>query len=84
MSWGSFVRDQVEKTLIQEGFSPVVARGGARHAEDLYNRMSQASRKGGIFDDALRHGRLWAEKQTLPADRFDSKRAKRDRQHGLF
>ncbi len=28
MSWGSFVRDQVEKTLIQEGFSPVVARGG--------------------------------------------------------
>ncbi|EOX9507717.1 TPA: hypothetical protein ACXI22_004748, partial [Citrobacter amalonaticus] len=28
MSWGSFVRDQVEKTLVQEGFSPVVARGG--------------------------------------------------------
>lgn len=84
MSWGSFVRDQVEKTLVQEGFSPVVARGGARHAEDLYNRMSQTSRKGGIFDDALRHGRLWAEKQELPADRHEKKRTKRGKQQGLF
>lgn len=84
MSWGNFVREQVEKTLVREGFSLVVAQGGARHAEDLYNRMSQASRKGGIFDDALRHGRLWAEKQELPADKSEKKRAKRGKQQGLF
>ena len=46
--------------------------------------MSQASRKGRIFDDVLRHAKLWAEKQTLPADRFDSKRVKRGKQQGLF
>lgn len=58
--------------------------GGAFQAVDMYKRMSQASRKGRIFDDVLRHAKLWAEKQTLPADRFDSKRAKRGRQQGLF
>jgi hypothetical protein len=28
----------------------------------MYKRMSQASRKGRIFDDVLRHAKLWAEK----------------------
>lgn len=60
------------------------AGGGAFQAVDMYKRMSQASRKGRIFDDVLRHAKLWAEKQTLPADRFDSKRAKRGKQQGLF
>lgn len=86
MSWGEFVRSQVEKKLLQEGFSLAVAQGGARHAEDLYNRMSQASRKGAIFDDALRHGRLWAEKQTSSTERREAKRAVRKggSQAGLF
>lgn len=86
MSWGDFVRNQVEKTLLQEGFSLSAAQGGARHAEDLYNRMSQASRKGAIFDDALRHGRLWAEKQTSTTERREAKRAVRkgSKQAGLF
>lgn len=47
--------------------------------------MSQASRKGRIFDDVLRHAKLWAEKQTLPSDKFEKKRVKRNQpQPGLF
>lgn len=60
------------------------AGGGAFQAVDMYKRMSQASRKGRIFDDVLRHAKLWAEKQTLPADRFETKRVKRGGQQGLF
>lgn len=50
----------------------------------MYKRMSQASRKGIILDEVLRHAKLWAEKQTVPADRFESKRVKREKQQGLF
>ncbi|HBY4573158.1 TPA: hypothetical protein MIU54_10260 [Klebsiella pneumoniae] len=87
MGWGDYVRNQVEKILLSEGFSvPVAQGGGARHAEDLYNRMSQATKKGAIFDDALRHGRLWAEKQTSAAERREAKRKVRKGgdQAGLF
>lgn len=84
MSWGDYVRNQVEKILLSEGFSVPVAQGGARHAEDQYNRMSQASKKGAIFDDALRYGRLWAGKQELPAEKKEKKRSKPVKQQGLF
>ena len=40
---------------------------GAYEARKHYDRMSQASKRGNIYDDALRHGRLWAEKQTSTA-----------------
>ena len=50
----------------------------------MYRRMSQASRKGKIFDDVLRHAKLWAEKQTTQAERTTTKRTKRDSQQGLF
>jgi len=51
----------------------------------MYKRMSQASRKGRIFDDVMRHARVWAEKQQLPSDRFEKKRSKRNQpQQGLF
>lgn len=80
-----FIEKHVREELIRQGFTVAVAQvGGAFQAVDMYKRMSQASRKGRIFDDVLRHAKLWAEKQTLPADRFDSKRAKRGRQQGLF
>ena len=59
-------------------------RGGAYQAVDMYKRMSQASRKGRIFDDVLRHAKLWAEKQTLPSDKFEKKRANPVKQQGLF
>lgn len=84
MSWESFIEKHVREELIRQGFTAAVAQGGAFQAVDMYKRMSQASRKGRIFDDVLRHAKLWAEKQTLPADRFESKHAKRDRQKGLF
>lgn len=64
--------------------SPQLWRRGAFQAVDMYKRMSQASRKGRIFDDVLRHAKLWAEKQTVPADRFEPKRIKRGKQQGLF
>ncbi|EMX9177831.1 hypothetical protein HVX72_12935 [Citrobacter sp. RHB21-C05] len=79
-----FIEKHVREELIRQGFTAAVAQGGAFQAVDMYTRMSQASRKGRIFDDVLRHAKLWTEKQTLPADRFESKRNKRNRQQGLF
>ncbi|HDW2027081.1 TPA: hypothetical protein RK455_003949 [Enterobacter ludwigii] len=79
-----FIEKHVCEELLKLGFSLVVARGGAFQAVDMYKRMSQASRKGKIFDDVLRHAKLWAEKQQLPADRFEKRKVKRSAQPGLF
>ncbi|KRR38536.1 hypothetical protein AN413_15995 [Klebsiella pneumoniae] len=61
-------------------------RGGAYQAVDMYKRMSQASRKGGMFDDVMRYAKLWAEKQTSAAERREAKRKVRKGgdQAGLF
>lgn len=83
MNHMEFIENHVREELIRQGFTAAVAQG-AFQAVDMYKRMSQASRKGRIFDDVLRHAKLWAEKQTLPADRFESKRVRRDRQKGLL
>ncbi len=40
----------------------------------MYKRMSQASRKGGMFDDVMRYAKLWVEKQTSAAERREAKR----------
>ena len=74
MNHVEFIEKHVREELIRQAFQAV----------DMYKRMSQASRKGRIFDDVLRHAKLWAEKQTVPADRFESKRIKRGKQQGLF
>ncbi|EPJ3761794.1 TPA: hypothetical protein ACTYAL_004752 [Citrobacter freundii] len=79
-----FIEKHVREELLKLGFSLGVAQGGAFQAIDMYKRMSQASRKGKIFDDVLRHAKLWAEKQQLPADRFEKRRVKRSAQPGLF
>lgn len=79
-----FIEKHVRDELIKQGFTVAVAQGGAYQAVDMYKRMSQASRKGRIFDDVLRHAKLWAEKQTLPSDKFEKKRAKPVKQQGLF
>ncbi|KFC08294.1 hypothetical protein GTGU_01491 [Trabulsiella guamensis ATCC 49490] len=84
MSWESFIEKHVRESLIKQGFTVAVAQGGAFQAVDMYKRMSQASRKGRIFDDVLRHAKLWAEKQQLPADRFEKRKVKRNAQPGLF
>lgn len=60
-----FIEKHVREDLVKRGFSVSVAQGGAFQAVDLYKRLSQATRKGHIFDDVLRHARLWAEKQEL-------------------
>lgn len=79
-----FIEKHVREELLKLGFSLGVAQGGAFQAIDMYKRMSQASRKGKIFDDVLRHAKLWAEKQQLPADRFEKRKVKRNAQSGLF
>lgn len=79
-----FIEKHVREELLKLGFSLGVAQGGAFQAIDMYKRMSQASRKGKIFDDVLRHAKLWAEKQQLPADRFEKLKVKRNAQPGLF
>lgn len=80
-----FIEKHVRDELIKQGFTAAVAQGGAFQAVDMYKRMSQASRKGRIFDDVLRHAKLWAEKQTLPSDKFEKKHVKRNQpQQGLF
>lgn len=80
-----FIEKHVREELIRQGFTVAVAQGGAFQAVDMYKRMSQASRKGKIFDDVLRHAKLWAEKQRLPSDKFEKKRSARDQsQQGLF
>ncbi|SXN71743.1 hypothetical protein [Klebsiella pneumoniae] len=79
-----FIEKNVREELMRQGFTQAVSSGGAYQAVDMYKRMSQASRKGRIFDDVLRHAKLWAEKQTLPSDKFEKKRAKPVKQQGLF
>lgn len=80
-----FIEKHVREELIRQGFTVAVAQGGAYQAVDMYKRMSQASRKGRIFDDVMRHAKVWAEKQQLPSDRFEKKRSKRNPpQQGLF
>jgi len=79
-----FIEKNVREELIRQGFAPSVAQGGAWQAVDKYKRMSQASQKGKIFDDVLRHAKLWAEKQTSQAEQTKVKRTKRDGQPGLF
>lgn len=78
-----FIEKHVREELLKLGFSLGVAQGAFR-AIDMYKRMSQASRKGKIFDDVLRHAKLRAEKQQLPADRFEKRKVKRNAQPGLF
>jgi len=46
--------------------------------------MSQASKKGAIFDDCLRFAKLWAEKQTSKTELKQKKTTKKTTQPGLF
>lgn len=82
-----FIEKNVREELLRQGFTQAVAQGGgAYQAVGMYKRMSQASRKGGMFDDVMRHAKLWAEKQTSAAERREAKRKVRKGgdQAGLF
>ncbi|MBZ7447699.1 hypothetical protein FMJ32_08940 [Klebsiella michiganensis] len=63
-----FIEKNVREELLRQGFTQAVAQGGHTR-RSKYKRMSQASRKGGMFDDVMRHAKLWAEKQTSAAER---------------
>lgn len=80
-----FIEKNVSEELLRQGFTQAVAQG-AYQSVDMYKRMSQASRKGGMFDDVMRHAKLWAEKQTSAAARREAKRKVRKGgdQAGLF
>ncbi|UMB78844.1 hypothetical protein FXN80_10760 [Dickeya fangzhongdai] len=62
MNHQEFVEHNVRQQLLKEGFSAALANIGASKAVQHYRRLSQASKRGGIYDDCLREGRLWAEK----------------------
>ncbi|EHG4045851.1 hypothetical protein LCA60_002280 [Salmonella enterica] len=79
-----FIEKNVREALIKQGFPESVAQGGAWQAIDLYLRMSQASQKGRIFDDVLRHAKAWAEKQASKTEIITSKKKKQNNQSGLF
>ncbi|HEP0857952.1 TPA: hypothetical protein QIX33_001134 [Klebsiella aerogenes] len=81
-----FIEKNVREELIRQGFTQAVAQGGAFQAVDMYKRMSHASRKGCIFDDVMRHARLWAEKQTSAAEKREAKKSirKGNNHVGLF
>lgn len=79
-----FIEKNVREALIKQGFPESVAQGGAWQAIDLYRRMSQASQKGKIFDDVLRHAKLWAKKQTSKTEIITGKKKKQNNQPGLF
>lgn len=78
-----FIEKHVREELLKLGFSLGVAQGGIsgyRHVQ----AHEPGKPKGEDFDDVLRHAKLWAEKQQLPADRFEKRKVKRNAQPGLF
>lgn len=79
-----FIEKNVKEILIKQGFSSSVAQGGEWQALDLYKRMSQASKKGAIFDDVMRHAKAWADKQVSKTEVTKSKRNQPKNQGGLF
>jgi len=72
MAWDTFVYDNIKKELLKEGFPLAVAHNGAEYGADHYRRMSQASRKGGAFDDCL----VRARRHVLPGCTKEEKPAK--------
>ncbi|WP_454740773.1 hypothetical protein [Citrobacter freundii] len=79
-----FIEKNVRELLIKQGFSSSVAQGVAWQAIDLYKRMSQASKKGAIFDDVMRHAKAWADKQVSKTEVTKCKRTQPKNQGGLF
>ncbi|STV03781.1 Uncharacterised protein [Klebsiella pneumoniae] len=79
-----FIEKNVREELMRQGFTQAVAQGGHTRRSICTNACRRPVVRGRIFDDVLRHAKLWAEKQTLPSDKFEKKRAKPVKQQGLF
>lgn len=69
MSPETFIRQNITKALVSEGFPESVALGGAQAGAEHYRVCSQASRKGRIYDDCLARARAWAQGQCPKAER---------------
>lgn len=63
-----FIEKNVMDALLRDGYPPPLANIGARKAVEHYKRLSQASKKGRIYDDCLREGKLWADKNKAISD----------------
>lgn len=74
MSPELFIKKHITDALLGEGFSKLVAQGGADIGLDHYRRCSQSSRKGSMFEDCLFHARQWALGQTTKAERRAKKK----------
>ena len=72
MSWKNCIEKNIFNELVKQG-SPRRSRRG--EPMQLYRRMFQGSAKGRIYDDCLRHARVWAEKYSLPAGKKNTKGA---------
>ncbi|EJA5988845.1 hypothetical protein OD507_005421 [Salmonella enterica] len=79
-----FIKKHITDALLREGFSELVAQGGAIAGLDHYRRMSQASRKGKAFDDCYFYARQWALGQTTKIERKTKKKPGRGASPGLF
>ncbi|EEI4447998.1 hypothetical protein G0S15_001366 [Salmonella enterica] len=69
-----FIQKHITAALVAEGFSEIVAQGGATAGVDYYRRCSQASRKGGMYEDCLFRARQWALGQTTVSERKQAKK----------
>lgn len=81
-----FIEKNVREELLRHGFTQAVAQGGHTRRSKCTNGCHRQAEKGGMFDDVMRHAKLWAEKQTSAAERREAKRTVRkgSNQTGLF
>lgn len=75
-----FIEKHVRDELIKQGFTVAVAQGGHFRPSICTSACHRPVVRGGIFDDVLRHAKLWAEKQRVPSDKFEKKRVRRAQQ----
>lgn len=69
-----FIRQNIVSMLVSEGIPSQVAHAAATYGLDHYRRMSQASRKGKVFDDCYFYARQWATGQTTTVERKQAKK----------
>lgn len=74
MNVEAFIRQHITTALVTEGFSEIVAQGGASQGLEHYRRCSQASRKGSMYEDCLFRARQWALGQATTVERKQAKK----------
>ncbi|MEM8119477.1 hypothetical protein Q4R94_18515 [Morganella morganii] len=79
-----FIRKNIINELEKLGYQGGVLDFAADRGLDHYRRCSQATRRGGMFDDCLRVAKLWAEKYGQKPSAGTKKKAKASRQVSMF